>query len=155
MRRRKLIVAAVTVPAVLVAAGVVLLWPPEDRITRENCDRIHEGMTRSEVEAILGSPGDYRTGRGEEEMQEEGWSPDNEGSIQRLAGWQEVIWAGGQNGGLGRWGAWFGDSVEISVVVDVTDQVRKVDRIARRLTQGPLDNLLWRVKRRWRKSFPA
>ena len=39
------------------AAGVVVLWPgPPSRITRENFERTRPGMTRAEVEAILGMP---------------------------------------------------------------------------------------------------
>jgi hypothetical protein len=64
MRRRKLLVALAGL-AVVVAVGVVVLWPPEDRITEANLERIKEGMTQAEVEAILGPPGDYRTGHGE------------------------------------------------------------------------------------------
>jgi hypothetical protein len=48
--------------AVVIAAGVVVLWPREDRVTRGNFDRIRAGMSRAEVEAILGPPGDYTTG---------------------------------------------------------------------------------------------
>jgi hypothetical protein len=44
-----------------VLAGALVLWPRPDRITRENFDRIRKGMSRAEVEAILGPPGDYRT----------------------------------------------------------------------------------------------
>ena len=47
--------------AVVVAVGAVVLWPRADWITRENCDRIHEGTTLEEAAAILGPPGDYRT----------------------------------------------------------------------------------------------
>src|SRR6516165_6941322 len=62
MRRRKLLVV-LAVLAVVVAAGVVVaLWPSRERITQENFDRIREGMSRAEVEGILGSPGDYTTG---------------------------------------------------------------------------------------------
>jgi hypothetical protein len=61
MRRRKLIAAVVGLA--VVAAGAVALWPdPSSRITRENVDRIREGMTRAEVVAILGPPGDYSSG---------------------------------------------------------------------------------------------
>jgi hypothetical protein len=84
VRRRKLLVALAGL-AVVVAAVVVVLWPRPDRITQENYDRIRvgglwgedwathdnrapvkKGMTRTEVEAILGPPGDYRTGLGEQ-----------------------------------------------------------------------------------------
>jgi hypothetical protein len=58
-------------PAVVVVSVVVLLgvavkaffFPPTNpRITQANFQRIKAGMRREEVEAILGSPGDYRTG---------------------------------------------------------------------------------------------
>jgi hypothetical protein len=63
MRRRKPLVALAGL-AVVVAAGVVVLWPrtAPERITRENYDRIRNGMSRAEVEAILGPPRDYSTG---------------------------------------------------------------------------------------------
>jgi hypothetical protein len=47
---------------VLVAAVMFLLQPRKDRVTRENFDRIRDGMTRTEVQAILGPPGDYASG---------------------------------------------------------------------------------------------
>ena len=57
-------------PALLVISLVVLalavypiLFPGTNpNLTRENLDRIKPGMRRQEVEAILGQPGDYRTG---------------------------------------------------------------------------------------------
>jgi hypothetical protein len=59
MRRRKLLVALAGL-AVAVASGLVVLWP-SSRTTQDNSDRIKIGMTRAEVQAILGPPGDYRT----------------------------------------------------------------------------------------------
>jgi hypothetical protein len=59
LRRRQLLVA-LAVLAVLVAVGLFVLWPRLDRITDENFNRIQEGMSRAEVEAILGPPGDCR-----------------------------------------------------------------------------------------------
>jgi hypothetical protein len=47
--------------AVVVAAGAVVLWPRPERIAWERFDRIHYGMTRAEVESVLGPAGDYRT----------------------------------------------------------------------------------------------
>jgi hypothetical protein len=56
MRRQKLLVALVVL-AVVVAAGVVVLWPqPLSLIRQENYERIKVGMSRAEVEAILGPP---------------------------------------------------------------------------------------------------
>jgi hypothetical protein len=62
MRRRTLLVALAGL-AVMVAAGVGALWPRPSRVTGENFDRIEKGMSRAEIEAVLGPPGDYRTGR--------------------------------------------------------------------------------------------
>jgi hypothetical protein len=42
--------------AVVIAGGTVVLWPRPERITRENCRRINTGLSRTEVEAILGPP---------------------------------------------------------------------------------------------------
>jgi hypothetical protein len=63
MRRRKLLVTLAGL-AVVVAVGVFVPGPsPEPSlVTRENFDRIKGGMSRADVEAILGPPGDYRTG---------------------------------------------------------------------------------------------
>jgi len=60
MRRRTLLVALAGL-AVVVAVGVVVLWPRADRITEANFERIRVGMSRTDVEAILGPPGDFRT----------------------------------------------------------------------------------------------
>ena len=53
MRRRRLLVALAGLA--VVAATAVLLWP-RDPITWKNFNRICKGMTRAEVEAILGPP---------------------------------------------------------------------------------------------------
>ena len=60
MRRRTLLVVLAGL-AVVVAAGLVVLWPCADRITVQNYNRIRVGMSRVEVECILGPPGDYTT----------------------------------------------------------------------------------------------
>jgi len=44
MGRRKLLLALAGL-AVVAAAGVVVLGPSTDRISRENCDRIRHGMS--------------------------------------------------------------------------------------------------------------
>src|SRR6516165_8145364 len=54
MTRRTRRLLLFTMPALaLLAVGVLLLWP-RTAITRENAAKIREGMTRAEVEAILG-----------------------------------------------------------------------------------------------------
>jgi hypothetical protein len=63
MRRRKLRWVLAGLAVLLLAVGGFVLWPRPNRVARENFDRIREGMTRAEVEAILGPPGDYQTVR--------------------------------------------------------------------------------------------
>ncbi len=60
MRRHKWKLLAVAGLA-LASVAAFALWPRPNRFTREDYDRIHKGMTRAEVEAILGPPGDYTT----------------------------------------------------------------------------------------------
>ena len=55
MPKRKLLVA-LTGLAVVVAAGVVVLWPGQAHVTEENFSRIRKGSTEAEVEKILGEP---------------------------------------------------------------------------------------------------
>jgi hypothetical protein len=67
MRRRKLLVVLAGLAVVAAAAVAIALWPQpaSSLMTRQNFDRIRQGMTQAEVEAILGSPGDYRTSLGQ------------------------------------------------------------------------------------------
>jgi hypothetical protein len=62
MRRRTLLVVLAAL-AVMIAAGAVVLWLQSEqaRVTQANFERIRDGMTRAEVAAILGPPGDFRT----------------------------------------------------------------------------------------------
>jgi hypothetical protein len=53
--RRRLLLFGLLAGLLAMAAGVWLLWP-RTAITRENAARIQEGMTRQEVESILGGP---------------------------------------------------------------------------------------------------
>ncbi len=55
-RRGLLCIAVLAGAAVVLAAGAWLCWPPRSAITAANAAKIHEGMTRDEVEAILGGP---------------------------------------------------------------------------------------------------
>jgi hypothetical protein len=62
MRRRKLLVALAGL-AVVIVAGVVVLWPwaidMSPGVTLHNFVRLKEGMTLSDVATILGPPGDH------------------------------------------------------------------------------------------------
>ena len=58
MLRRKLLVTLAVGLVALIGVAALVAWPRAERITPENFDRIKEGMSRAEVEAILGPPGD-------------------------------------------------------------------------------------------------
>jgi hypothetical protein len=140
MRRRKLIALAGL--AVLVAVGAFVLWPRPDRITEENYQRIQEGMSRAEVEAILGPPGDHRTGAT--------YTYPQIGTGVFSAKDLFFVFATGP-----AWPVWKGDAVEIQIQLNDSGHATHKGRLtAHRIEQTPLDNLLWRAKRQWRKWFP-
>jgi hypothetical protein len=150
MRRRTLLV--VIAGLAVVATGAWLLWPRPERITQENCDRIRIGMSRAEVEAILGPPGDYRTGRGEMDYGESeviGWDPDPPFGLDDALAWSRILCQFPKD--PRRWANWSSDSFVIFIVIDESGQV--IDKYIgpRRRTHGPIDDLLWRAKRRWHR----
>jgi hypothetical protein len=57
-----LVVLMTAIPAPMAQAA----WPFKSKVTRENYDKIHNGMSKDEVEAILGKP---NTMKSEMEMQ--------------------------------------------------------------------------------------
>jgi hypothetical protein len=139
MRRRKLWWVVAGLALAMLTAAVFVAWPRPDRITLENFYRIQKGMSRDEVAAILGPPGDHSTrpvcsGGPDTAVRRRFYSdPDPEESRD----------------------SWVGDSGCIIVLSDA-------DRGPRLLVfapvagpqQNPLENLLWRAKRQWRKWFP-
>jgi hypothetical protein len=129
--------------AVLFATGAFVLWPRPDRVTEENVGRIREGMSRAEVYAILGPPGDHLTGP--VEYLQDGFVECNENDF------------GLQFEGE-YWARWLGDRtlVDLEFGEDgcVIGGFSKYHYTGRRVEQGPLDNLLWRAKRQWRRWFP-
>jgi hypothetical protein len=142
MRRRKLIALAGL--AVLVSVGAFVPWPQEDRITREGYDKVRHGMSPAEVEAVLGPPGDYRSGptttRWDENLQ---------------AGWGWSIAEKPRNKLSEVTCEWHSDTFEIFVTCSASEGVIGASLNPQiRQEQGPLDNLLWRAKRLWRKWFP-
>jgi hypothetical protein len=56
MRRRRLLLFGLAAGLIVLAVGTWLLWPQPTAITEENYGKIRVGMTREEVEAILGGP---------------------------------------------------------------------------------------------------
>jgi hypothetical protein len=66
--RKRLIVLGMAGLAVIAMAGAIALWwqPGADsKINRENFFQLRDAMALEEVTAILGSPGDYRSGQTE------------------------------------------------------------------------------------------
>jgi hypothetical protein len=160
MRRRKLF-GALAGLAILVAAGALVLWPRPDRITQENFDRIRAGMSRAEVEAVLGGPpGDYRSAWTD-------WPDAGEGDDFNICcvdwsarsvsvrGYEpEDLADETDSSGAPVTGLWFGNDgcVKVYFSPDVVGDKHFLCTVRRE--PGPLDNLLWRAKRLWRRWFP-
>ncbi len=129
--------------AALAGAAMFALWPPTPRVTQENFGRIKPGMTRTEVEAILGSPGDYRT---EPTFDPVPASPAR--SVWRAArgewappGTTAAVWRG--NGGV------------VVVFLDRCDTVQEAEYgQVYAVQQAPLEKLFWQAERQWRRWFP-
>src|SRR5579871_904457 len=109
-------------------------------------------MTGSEVEAVLGPPGDYRRGPT---------------TIHGFAGGGWQAWdangrpvAVGAGLGFGLRGTpsttWQSDTAVIRVMFDASGRATnaELDTNLIRVEQSPLDNLRWRAERQWRKWFP-
>jgi hypothetical protein len=141
MRRRTLLVLVVGLAAV-VAAGVVVLWQGQEpnRITLERFDHIHDGLTRAEVESVLGPPGDYRT------------APVEYNPLELLAG------GSAESAGAGytvEEDCWRGEAFVIGVGYGHGGRVRSHwEAAALNPKPGPLATLVWRAKRQWHRWFP-
>jgi hypothetical protein len=60
--RKWLFLVPLAIILVLVGTLLPVLFPGPSQVTKENAERIKKGMSRAEVEEILGGPaGDYRT----------------------------------------------------------------------------------------------
>ena len=149
MRRRTLLVALAGL-AVAVAAGLVVLWPRPERITPENYARVRTGMSRTQVEEILGLPGDYRTGPGATNLGRDVimWVIDPDVHPYPPSSWSKI------DEGPHSWGYWLGDSFQISVAIDDSGHVQEMHGFPRRAVQGAVANFLWRAKRQWHRWFP-
>src|SRR5436190_14192317 len=67
MTKKRLLLIATLPLAIGVTLGVLAMLPPGTGVTKANFDRINEGMTREDVEAIFGGPSaglrtDFTTG---------------------------------------------------------------------------------------------
>jgi hypothetical protein len=135
MRRRKLRWAVVWLA--LVAVGVLVPRPaPPVRATREKFGLVHKGMTLAEVTTILGPPGNYASG------------PTH---LSGPASGRDL----GPTGEAWSHYDWYSDTFDFWVEFDGSGVVIwRFDFDNHRIEKGPLDNLLWRAKRQWRKWFP-
>jgi hypothetical protein len=149
MRRRTLFVVVAGL-AVVSAAVVIVLWPSQPhRITKENCDRIHAGMTRAEVESILGPPGEYTTGPIDYVLSLlAGDKPIVDG--------QQVFLTWGETADPSRFDdCWSSDDQVLVLQFDFDGTVRlKFSGPTARVVQSPFNDLLWRAKRQWHRWFP-
>jgi hypothetical protein len=124
-------------------AGAFVLWPrqePASRITQETFDCIRVGMSRAEVEALLGRPGDYSSGpmladpRHPEDVPPFwSWSDDFPPIVSQH---------------------WCCDAGQISIRFGPGGVARKNFMHGFRMEQGALENLEYRAKRQWHRWFP-
>ncbi len=152
----KLVAALAAGVLVLLAVGAFVLRPRPSRATLENRGLLREGMTRAEVQAVLGGPpGDYRTGPTRAAPMPpmrffpEKWPPRGQWE------WQPRIpkdWDIPPERSTDRWD---GDSVTITVGFD--DEGRAVCGryvTASKVGQSSFDAFLWRLKRQWERWVP-
>jgi hypothetical protein len=138
MRRWKLLVTLAGLAAI-VAAGVVVLWPRPSRVTRENFGRLKSGMTRAEVEAILGPPGDYRTGETQVDR-----SISYSHSKQDVSAEATLFWE------------WHSDTTWLLLGFDTKGRLAEGHQIPKeRVTDNPFVNLWWQAKCQSWKWFPG
>ena len=137
MRKRKLLVVLVGL-VVVSAAGLIVLRPWGDRLTTANISRVRPGMTRAEVETILGGPpGDYATVR----------------TVSANRPYENVVNLAG--GSTVRCSDWRDDYCLIRVTWDGGGAVSGVVWEPNKASgDGPLGNLRWRFERQWRRWFP-
>ena len=128
--------------AMIVAGGALVLWPPTDpasRITQENFERIKEGMSRAEVEAILGPAGDYSTGPTQRFM-----------SVEDIIAQARLDTFSLHSGEL----TWTSDMVMVRVEFDSRGvATAKYFTALVKLKQTFVDSLIWRAERQWRHWF--
>jgi hypothetical protein len=148
MSRRKVQVTRVIALAMLLLAVTLFIWGPSghaDRITRENFDRIQKGVTRAEVEEILGPPEDYSTGPTSMELRshrfglKEGRREDRQLVLEYLLGNTGVAWQTDS------------DMIIISYAGDLVDN--KGFCTLRKEERNPLQDFAWRIAHRIERWF--
>jgi hypothetical protein len=114
----------------IVGLGTFLLWP--SCVTLENYYRIKEGMSRPELYSLLGPPGNYTTGP------------------RRRLSFDATIWTV-PNDNMGGHEIWEGDKATITVEFDRSGRVSgRTFSPMKKVEQNLVDDLVWRLNRRWR-----
>jgi hypothetical protein len=123
----------------LLAVGAFVARPREDRITLKNFDSIRGGMSRREIAAILGAPGDCRT------------RPTGCRGSSIFDHVRDFDEADATTDG----DIWDSDAGSIHVDYGSAGTVVYVAyQETEQLDQSPLGNLLWRIRRQWQHWFP-
>jgi hypothetical protein len=132
VRRWKLLGALAVGLVALVAAGVFVMRP--QRFIWDKYVRIEKGMTRVEVEAVFGPPGNFS----------------GEDVVYEIESAQRVSWIPTGASCDGDIEGWLYD--EARVVVFFDDAGRAIEKAyAPRSRNGPVGDYLRRVRRAWRK----
>jgi hypothetical protein len=145
MRGRKLLV--VLAGLMLVGVAVFCLTPGRVDITHRNSEQIRRGMSRAEIQTIIGGPpGDYSTGP---------TTPVPRGLLQYPAADEEPFFVTRALRATELTERWQDDGSRLTVSFDQSGHALEARHESLgRLELRPLDNLLWRAKRQWRRWFP-
>jgi hypothetical protein len=130
VRKRKVLAAVAVGALALVGADAFLVLRPRppSRVTWGNFERIEHGMSRAQVEAILGPAS--------------GEPADNTIAATAV-------------GPGGTVAAWVGDEWSITVGFDRTDAAVSLGfAAAAPYKESAFDNMRWRLKRQWELWFP-
>jgi hypothetical protein len=137
MRRRKLVRGMGLL--LMLAGAAFVLWPDSPpRDLWADTGRIQFDMSRAEVEAILGPPGDYTTG-----------PTRTTGFIRSTSRPHDPFFERQSHA------EWLTDDLKFQVRFDSENRVAaQYWSYSERLQQNPFENRLWRAERQWRKWFP-
>ncbi len=104
------------------------------------CEPKERRPTRQELESRLGPPGDYRTGPTQRAADNVFFPLDSD-----YAQWGEPAYVL----------TWESDTRRLQFHFDAGNGLVAIEsRFNVRVDQSPLENLVWRVKRQWRRWFP-
>ena len=152
-RTRQLVTLVIALLAVVVLAALVFRSGPRP-ITEEDVNRVENGMSRSEVEAILGPPRDQTTGPLVYRLDDDpfvcGLSPPIVELVDRPQ--QHFTRDSESYRGLDR-PCWCSDSLVFTVAFRDSRACETTVYHTRRLPQSLLENAIWRLKRQWRRWF--